>query len=258
MSALVDLLFSMSAVIVAMLIASLWVWRRPNSSAPRRFLIAVALGFTVASTYVVPFGVGRILVSGYRQFVSGDVGRGPTAIVVLGSAEEFVAGWTDGMTITNSTEAARIVEAIRVFRLISPEWLVSSGGQSDPLNRAERTSDFMRAELIQLGVPPERILLESTSRNTYEEAELIAPMLRSRGVQQLVLVTTDTHMRRAMGSFRAVGWNAVPAIVPDSQAPKSWLGWLLPSGRGLELSGEVTHELLGLAHYWWQGQWKRE
>ena len=207
-----------------MLAAALWLWCRPSSAAPRRFLFVVAFAFAGASTYLVPFVVGRLLSLGYHQFRASDVGRGETAVVVLGSAEEFVEGWEDGITITNSSEAARVVEARRVFRLISPEWVISSGGRPDPLDRADVSSAIMRAELVQLGVPPGRILLESTSRNTYDEAALIAPMLRSLGVQQVVLVTADTHMRRSMGAFRAVGWNPVPAIVPDSQLPSRGCG----------------------------------
>ena len=258
MSTLLDVLFSISAVVSAMLAAALWLWCRLSSAAARRFLFVVAFAFTAASTYAVPFVVGRLLSLGYHKFMANDVGRGVTAVVVLGNGGEFVEGWADGITITNSTEAARVVEARRVFQLISPEWLISSGGRPDPLDRADVSSGIMRAELVQLGVPPERILLESTSRNTYDEAALIAPMLRALGVQQVVLVTTDTHMRRSMGAFRAVGWNPVPAIVPDSQAPKSWLRWALPTGRGLELSGEVTHELVGWAYYWLRGRWRSQ
>jgi uncharacterized SAM-binding protein YcdF (DUF218 family) len=140
--------------------------------------------------------------------------------------------------------------------LISPAWIISSGGLPDPGDRAEASSFTMRDELVQLGVPQERIVLESASRNTYDEAVFIAPMLRSLGIQQLVLVTSDSHMRRSLGTFRAVGWNAVPAIAPDLSLPTRWFWWILPTHGGLELSGEISHELLGIPYYWLRGQWR--
>ena len=258
MSTFLGLLFSTSGIVVSMLIAALWLWRRPSSVVARRFLFVAALGFTCASIYVVPFGVSRLLTLGYHQFGASDVGHGTTAVVVLGGGDEFVAGWTDQITVTTPVEAARVLEVWRVFRLISPEWIISSGGPPDPPDRADASSITMRAELIRLGVPPERILLESTSRNTYEEAVLIAPMLRSLAVQQLVLVTSDTHMRRSMGTLRAAGWNAVPAIAPHPAVPTRWFEWELPTAGGLELSREVTRELFGIPYYWLRGRWRSE
>ena len=259
MSLLLSLLFSPSGVVVSMVVAALWLWRRPSSVAARRFLFIAALCFTCASIYVVPFGVSRLLTLGYHQFSAADLGQGghgTTAVVVLGGADEFVEGWTDHITVTTVGEASRVLEASRVFRLTSPVWLISSGGSSNSPERTDASSVTMRDELVRLGVPPERILLESTSRNTYDEAVLIAPMLRSHAVQQLVLVTSDTHMRRALGAFRAAGWNAVPAIAPHPKAPLGWVWWMLPTVFGLELSSEVTHELLGIPYYWVRGRWR--
>lgn len=256
MNALLGFLLSTSGLVVALSVAAAWLWRRPSSATARRFLITAALGYTLASVHLVPLGVSRLLTLGYRQFSAGDIGPGTTAVVVFGGSNEFVEGWNDHVTVTTPIVAARVLEAWRVFRLISPAWIISSGGGPDPPDEAEASGTTMRDELVRLGVPPERILLESTSRSTYEEAVLIAPILRSLGVQQLVLVTSDTHMRRSLGAFRAVGWHAVPAIAPSQRRPKLWFWSMLPTLSGLELSAEVTHELLGIAYYWLRGRWQ--
>jgi len=256
MSALLHYLFSASGPIVALIITAIWLWRRPSSVAARRFVIAVAVGYAVASIHFVPFGVSRLLRLGYHQFTANDIGRGTTAVVLLGGGNEFVEGWTDQITVTTPIEAARVLEASRVFQLISPAWIISSGGKSGPLDPGEASSLTMRDALVRLGVPPGRILLESTSRNTHDEAVFIAPMLESLRIQQVVLVTSDTHMRRSLGTFRAVGVNAVPAIAPDPRLPVQWFWWVLPSHSGLELSSEVSHELLGIPYYWLRGRWR--
>lgn len=249
-------LFSASGAIVTWIVSAAWLLRRPSPTPARRFAIAAVLCYAAASIHIVPFGVSRLLTLGYHQFTAGDVGRGTTAIVLLGGGDHIVEGWTDQMTVTTPIEAARVLEAWRVFRLISPAWIISSGGKPDPLDPVEASSLTMRDELVRLGVPRERILLESTSRNTYENAVLVAPMLRSLAVQQLVLVTSDTHMRRSLGTFRAVGLNVVPAIAPDPRLPVRWFWWVLPTAEGLELSGDVAHELLGIPFYWLRGRWR--
>jgi uncharacterized SAM-binding protein YcdF (DUF218 family) len=256
MAALVRSFFSPSGPIVVLVIAAIWLSRRPSSTMARRFVIAAAVAYALASLHIVPFGISRLLTFGYHQFKASDVEPGTTAVVVLGGGDEFVDGWTDQITVTTNIEAARVLETRRVFRLISPAWIISSGGHPNPDDRAQVSSLTMRDELVRLGVPQERILLESASRNTYDEAVLLAPMLRSLGIQQLVLVTSDTHMRRSLGAFRAVGLNAVPAIAPDPRLPTRWFWWIVPTGDGLESSGEVIHELLGIPYYWLRGRWR--
>ena len=103
--------------------------------------------------------------------------------------------------------------------------------------------------LIALGVPASKILIETESRNTHDEAVIIAPKLRGLNVEHVVLVTSRDHMRRSLGAFRAVGVRAIPAIAVDPYTPDSWIGWIVPSQLGLWKSATVMHELIGIPHY---------
>ena len=53
-----------------------------------------------------------------------------TAIVLLGAGGETVVGWEKDrpLSILDLDGAARVLEAARVFRLIDPAWIISSGG----------------------------------------------------------------------------------------------------------------------------------
>ena len=93
MSQLVEFVFSASGVVVALLIAALWLWLRPPSNAARRFLIAAALAYTTASIYALPVLGTRLLALGYHRFSAADVQPGRIAIVVLGGGAETVRGW---------------------------------------------------------------------------------------------------------------------------------------------------------------------
>ena len=69
---------------------------------------------------------------------------------------------------------------------------------------AEASAGFQR-----LGVPEGRLRLEGDSRNTRENA-VFSRMLAAE-TQRILLVTSASHMRRAQGSFEAVGFTVIPA-----------------------------------------------
>jgi uncharacterized SAM-binding protein YcdF (DUF218 family) len=255
-NALVAFVFSTTGVITSLLVAAAWLAHRPRSTSARAFLTAAALWYTLAGTYAVPALIARALSIGYHQFTMADKPPEPVALVVLGSGTVLIRGWVDRADVMTDTAAARVLEAARVYRLIDPAVVVSSGGLPSPDDDSQPSGANMRTELVRLGVPESRIIIEIESRNTRDEATIVTPMLRDRGIERMVLVTSDSHMRRALGVFRAYGWNAVPAIAPDPGFSETWPDWLIPSYSGLEFSRQVSREIIGLPYYWARGWWR--
>ena len=81
-------------------------------------------------------------------------------------------------------------------------------------------------------------------------------MLNTLSVQHVILVTSDIHMRRSLGTFRAQGITAVPAIARQDPGRMPWFAWVLPTERGIAHASDVWHELLGLGYYFVRG-WYR-
>ena len=258
MDHVVRFFFSTTGALVCLLVAAACVWRRPWSLSARRALLAIAIAYALAGTYVMPFAVGRLLSAGYRPFTAADAPPGRTAIVVLGADALRIRGWDSSLTLPLMTTVAaeRVLETWRVFRLIAPALVVTSGGVPHADEGSIPSGENMHDELVRLGVPDSRIIVETTSRDTHDEAVIVAPMLRTHGIEHVVLVTSETHMRRSLAVFRAEGWDAIPAIAPDPEFAADWPGWLVPSTKGLDLSHQVAHELLGLPYYWIRG-WER-
>ena len=259
MSRVVSFLFTINGCLTAMLVVAVLGLIRPRSLWPRRCLLAVVIWFGVASVYAVPAGVTRVLAAGYHEFTKADVPAGRTAIVLLGGGGITVSGFEhQRLGVSNESSAARTLEAARVARLLPDAVIVSSGGNL-PTERAKVPSGtMMRDLLVGLGVSPSRILVENDSRDTHDEAVIIAEMLRERGIEHVVLVTSDVHMRRSLGVFRAQGIKAIPAIAPNAYFQDSWADWLEPSRAGLEFSNGVVHELIGIPYYWWRGWYRSE
>jgi uncharacterized SAM-binding protein YcdF (DUF218 family) len=258
MAHVVRFVFSTTGALVCLLAAVIWTRLQPRSAAARRALLAISIAYALASIYAVPAAIGRVLSNGYQPFTASDPPQGRTAVVVLGADAMRVRGWDNDLSLSIMTrvEAARVLEAWRVFRLIAPDVVVASGGLPNGDDTSTPSGENIRDELVRLGVPASRILVETMSHDTHDEAVIIAPMLRERGVEHVVLVTSETHMRRSLAVFRAQGWDAVPAIAPDPGPGGTWGAWLLPSANGLDLSHQVMHEILGLPYYWLRG-WEK-
>jgi len=251
----VDSIFTSLGVVSAFGLTALWVAVRPGSRAARRAAVMLALGYLAASTYAVPDTVGRVFFTrGFLAFTAGDVAAGRTAVVLLGGGTYTAHGFGDHTLAVPSLDGIeRVLEAARVFNLTHAEWLIASGGTLDP--RQERDAYPMRDELIRIGIPPARIVVEADSRTTHEQAVIVAPMLKRLGAERVILVTSDIHMRRSIGAFRAYGVDAVPAIAPATHGQDPPSERLLPTVTGLWRSHDVSHEIFGILYYVARGWW---
>ena len=237
--------------VVTVLALAKWSGRRV------RILAALlAVGYLCSTVFVIPQAVGWLLLThGFHAFSPGDLPSGRTVIVLLGGGTQTVHGWDHSTLASPSGDGLeRVLEAARVFRLTHAATIISSGGTLDP--RSQRDGIAMRDALVRIGVPADRIVLEIESRTTHDEAVLIAPMLRSLGAEHVVLVTSDVHMKRSLGAFRAYGVEAIPAIAPSTFATEPLFRRIRPSPEGLDRSSAVAHELIGIPYYFVNGWWR--
>jgi uncharacterized SAM-binding protein YcdF (DUF218 family) len=255
-AALVRFLFSSGGVIAVIAAVLLSVFLRPRSRLARISLVVVVLLYVVASSYPIPHAVAVRLAQPFRPLTLEQAPPGAkTAVVLLGSGAYSQRSWNDTVySVLDPIGAERTLEAARLYHLLAPRWVISSGGRVLDDDPDVPSARLMRDVLVTLGVPPERIVLEETSRTTRDEATSVRGMLPSLGVEHVVLVTSAVHMRRSVGVFRSVGLPVIPAIARDSphDPDGGWLTWL-PSDDGLDESQSVSHEVLGLAYYWLRG-----
>jgi uncharacterized SAM-binding protein YcdF (DUF218 family) len=242
-------------VAITFLAVALWIAARPRSNAARRTAVVAASGYFLATIFIVPHTIGWVLFTHrYHPFTAGDVPSGRIAIVLLGGGAETVHG-IGGTTLAvpSGDGLERVLEAARVFNMTHADWVIPSGGRLDP--RQERDGVTDRDQLVRIGVPADRIIVESESKTTHEQAVLVAPILKSLGATGVVLVTSDIHMPRSLGAFRAYGIHAVPAIAPSTHASDPLSKRVLPNIEGLMRSQQVTHEVAGITYYMLRGWW---
>jgi uncharacterized SAM-binding protein YcdF (DUF218 family) len=248
MPLLLEYLISTGGFAMLSVCAALWMILRPRSVAARRAIILIVLTYSIASVRVVPWVLSRPLLRGFHPFQRTDTCGRSAAIVLLGAGSFTVHGRHQRIGVLDHDAAARVLEAAYVFRMFDEAWIISSGGPSPGFD-IEPGAITMRDGLVKLGIPSDRILLESTSRNTRDEAVLVAPMIQRLHPDCVVLVTTDIHMRRALASFRAGGVDGVPAITEDPLNNQPLVRSFVPTTDGLRFTSDVAHEYVGLMAY---------
>jgi uncharacterized SAM-binding protein YcdF (DUF218 family) len=92
-------------------------------------------------------------------------------------------------------------------------------------------------------MPPRWV--ESLARDTFDNARNSVAMLRADHVNSILLVTSSTHMRRAMGEFTATGIAVAAAPVHVQPRRDDTLFPYLPSAEGMQRSNRAIYELLG-------------
>lgn len=141
----------------------------------------------------------------------------------------------------NSASAFRVLQALQLQqRCPACEVIVSGGSVS-----AKVTGDA----LLSLGLPKERLVLETASKNTAASAVNLQPLLH----EPFFLVTSAGHLHRSLAVLEKQGLQPIPAPT-DYQGPKDWRnGELRPSPLSLFASDLAVHEYIGRLWYRLQG-----
>ena len=140
----------------------------------------------------------------------------------------------------------RVLEAARVHRVLGGVPIIATGAHG---TRQYSEAGLMAHQLEQLGVPPDHIIKEEQSTNTRDHAMLVPPLLKQRGIEQFVLVTSQQHIARALAAFRAVGLDPIPSTPEVYVTRGDVLEMYLPSRVGLYASERMMYDLLGWAYY---------
>ena len=112
---------------------------------------------------------------------------------------------------------------------------------------------FIKDQLIQLGIPADKIYTDSQSRNTMENAEYAKRLADSAGLGgPYLLISSAMHLRRAEKAFRKVGIE--PALYPcnflEQEKGNNFLeDYLMPSSEAFSRWDNLLKEWLGILAY---------
>jgi len=203
---------SITFVIGVLVVGVVLAFRRRTERAARWYFACVAALYWMLST---PVCAERLIEWAGRPYVplaTRAEARGARIVVVLGAGNNTIQ--SRGLVLNEVTEEAalRVLEGARLYRLLDRPTILVSGGITGREPGSAPEGEAMRKTAESLGVRPPDILVENESKTTREESIVIARMLAGRMQQPIVLVTSGTHMARALAVFRAAGFDPIPSV----------------------------------------------
>jgi Uncharacterized conserved protein len=130
-------------------------------------------------------------------------------IIVLGGVVDQFLSQNRRVTAINSA-----VERLTAFADLADRYpdakLVFTGGSGVLTDQSLKEADFAAPVLLRMGVTLDRVIFESQSRNTAENASMSRKIVAPARRGTWVLVTSAFHMPRAVGVFRKNGWQVFP------------------------------------------------
>ena len=150
--------------------------------------------------------------------------------------------------------AERLTAALQWHQKFPDKPLVFSGFSGRLVPKGASEADIVRQLLDELAVDLTNIILENKSRNTYENAVYSYDLMAPTPGSHWILITSASHMPRAIGSFRAAGWSGVLGYPVDYQTPETGFSRYWDIGYGTGLIGRALHEYAGLLVYWLSGR----
>jgi len=143
----------------------------------------------------------------------------------------------------------RLLEGIRLYHMIPGSRLVLSGGIGFQL---ESEATVLSRLAQTLGVKKDDMVLETRSRDTKDHPRNVALIVKN---DPFILVTSASHMPRALRLFENQGMTPIPAPAGHWEPKKNvWPEYYFPGSKGTRLAELAFHEYLGLGWAWMRGQ----
>ena len=155
----------------------------------------------------------------------------------------------------------RLITGLSLLRTGKAPTLVFTGGKVKLSAQDPATSEARSAATLAalLGVAKTRMVLLEQPRNTAEEAKALQRLAAQRGWRSLLLVTSATHLPRALATVQRANTVRVIPVASDYQLPRrgllgrptaaSVIEDVLPDAEDLYLSTVALKEHLGLLVY---------
>ncbi|HEX7883162.1 MAG TPA: YdcF family protein, partial [Afipia sp.] len=223
--------------------------------------------FRKAGVRILMLGVELMLVCGYSPLGNllllplterfpplGAGGRAPDGIIVLGGSIDPERSQARG-SLEMDASAERIVTMLQLARRYPEARIVFSGGSANLIEEPVPEAPIAGDLLEDFGTPRGRIVLESESRTTAENASLTRKLVSPKPGERWLLVTSAFHMPRSIGAFRKAGFDV--EAYPVDWRTRGWSDALIPFSAlsaGLARTDVAIHEWVGLIAYWATGR----
>ena len=243
--------FILSKVLYFLLVPFWWivillVWMYFSKSPLRRKRLRIA-AILITVVFTNPFLFYLMVMGWQTPPISLPSGSNYEAGIVLGG----IAGYDKNQRGHFGGNADRFIQTANLYHRGIIKKIIITGGTGSLSQDEPAESIFLRSEFMNNGIHDSDIVVESRSRNTYENAvytKKITDSMRTR--PPFVLITSGFHMKRAAAVFNKTGFQFIPYPCDYKVTPTKFsIDALIPNVSLLNDWSYMLKEVVGLYVY---------
>jgi uncharacterized SAM-binding protein YcdF (DUF218 family) len=147
----------------------------------------------------------------------------------------------------------RFIQTALLYKKGNIERIIVAAGNGYITRHNFKEANFIKEQLVILGIPAEKIFTDSTSRNTVENAANTKAIIHSEKLQgPFLLVTSAMHMPRAKLAFEKqdIPVTTYPCDFDSRNVGNNFIeDFILPSALALNKWENLVKELAGITVY---------
>jgi uncharacterized SAM-binding protein YcdF (DUF218 family) len=223
----------------------IWRWLAKSPVVKKRLAISmIVIGILFSNTYLHDQIVWRWQITKPQI----EPGKQYEAGILLGGMADFDK---QQQGFFGST-ADRFIEILKLYNQGVIRKIVVSGGNGNLVDAKSAEADFLEKEFLANNVPPDDLIIENKSRNTFENAVFTKRILDSLHIHgPFVLVSSAIHLRRSEKVFTKAGMPVVcyPAAYDVIDKKYYLTDYLVPNISLLDYWKYPIKEMVGLVVY---------
>lgn len=237
-----------SCFLILLFLLGFWLYWRGRTRLGIRLLLATVLIYVVGGLSPLASTMMLALERHYSHPAMEDLAD-VTGIIVLGGVVDALVSSTRNEIALNEA-AERLTETAALAVRFPNARIVISGGDGALLYPSMGEAGVAKRFFTRIGIDGGRIVFEEKSRNTTENAAFTKALVTPRPGERWLLVTSAFHMPRAMGCFRAAGFDLMPWPVDyRSRGPEDLLQFSASPSEAWRRIDLAAKEWVGLLVY---------
>jgi uncharacterized SAM-binding protein YcdF (DUF218 family) len=151
----------------------------------------------------------------------------------------------------------RLFQTLALYHKHRVNKLMITGGSGSVSKPHHREAEYIKSYLRSISIPDSNIIIENSSKNTYENAifsKHILDSLKFNG--SILLVTSSFHMKRSLAIFEKAGYKNITPFVTNKITGIRKFEFdhcFIPNIEAVWSLNLILHEMVGYAIYYVKG-----
>ncbi|MBR8537318.1 YdcF family protein [Carboxylicivirga sediminis] len=170
-------------------------------------------------------------------------------VAVLGGLSSY-DDKTDRIYFNEATD--RLMQVLLIHKKDTSQKIVISGGSAEIYFKEKPEAEYLKDYLLAIGIESDKMLFETKSRNTHENAFYTAALFDSLHMDKdITLITSAFHVKRATSCFKQQGFRVYPIATNaySKHQPLKPADYFMPSLETLQSWPILLKEWMGIMVY---------